>query len=248
MDFDAGPAVQALQAMYDSDLGLFHWDGSDNSMVDILDGSIMPGIKKRYQDTDRWWCTANAIGALIDYMSNTGDRTLLSSVVENTFDVAPTTFGLDFQHPLVPHADAHIDAGHIDANVPFHVDTNLPHGDSPHLDTPIPNKLPYTNFLNNFHDDDGWWALTWIKAYDLTRDPKYLNMAVTIFGDMAVGEGGWEDTFAGGGIYWARNKEGPDGNPPAPYKNAIANELLMAVAARLHLRKAGGATRVPRHQ
>ena len=45
------------------------------------------------------------------------------------------------------------------------------------------------DFLNGFYDDEGWWALTWINAYDLTGDPRYLSMAKSIFTDMT---GGWE--------------------------------------------------------
>jgi predicted alpha-1,6-mannanase (GH76 family) len=77
------------------------------------------------------------------------------------------------------------------------------------------------SFLNRYYDDEGWWALTWIKAYDLTYEPEYLALAKTIFDDM---KGGWDDTY-GGGIWWSKDRK---------YKNAIANELFLTLAARLH--------------
>ncbi len=85
-----------------------------------------------------------------------------------------------------------------------------------------------TNFLNPwFYDDDGWWALTWIKAYDLTGETRYLDMAKTIFNDMKQG---WDST-CNGGISWKKKERN--------YKNAITNELFFSVAARLHLRTPG---------
>jgi len=83
-------------------------------------------------------------------------------------------------------------------------------------------------FLNDYYDDEGWWALAWIKAYDLTADDRYLSMARAIFTDMT---GGWDDV-CGGGLYWRKQRDG---------KNAIPNELFLAVAARLHLRTPGDA-------
>ncbi len=85
------------------------------------------------------------------------------------------------------------------------------------------------NFLNNYYDDEGWWALTWIKAYDFTGNVTYLNAAKTIFTDMA---GGWDASVCNGGIWWDKNRT---------YKNAIANELFLTVAARLHNRTPGDA-------
>ncbi|HET8853291.1 MAG TPA: glycoside hydrolase family 76 protein, partial [Ktedonobacteraceae bacterium] len=58
------------------------------------------------------------------------------------------------------------------------------------------------NFLDNFYDDEGWWAITWIKAYDLTHRINYLNMARVIFNDMA---NGWDST-CNGGIWWSKDK------------------------------------------
>jgi predicted alpha-1,6-mannanase (GH76 family) len=83
-------------------------------------------------------------------------------------------------------------------------------------------------FLNNFYDDEGWWALAWIDAYDLTRNAQYLAMAESIFADMARG---W-DGVCGGGIWWSKDRN---------YKNAIANELLLSVAAHLAKRTSGAA-------
>jgi predicted alpha-1,6-mannanase (GH76 family) len=78
-------------------------------------------------------------------------------------------------------------------------------------------------FINRYYDDEGWWALAWIDAYDLTGDERYLAMAGSIFADMA---GAWDNTCSGG-IWWSKDRK---------YKNAIANELFLSVAAHLALR------------
>ncbi len=76
----------------------------------------------------------------------------------------------------------------------------------------------FPGFLNNYYDDEGWWALAWIDAYDLTSHPEYLAMARSIHADMS---GAWDNT-CGGGIWWSKDRN---------YKNAIANELFFAVSA-----------------
>jgi len=86
------------------------------------------------------------------------------------------------------------------------------------------------DFLNGWYDDEGWWALAWIDAYDLTGKPEYLTMARTLFDDMI---GGWDST-CGGGIWQLRKRV---------YKNAIANELFLSVAAHLAKRTSDPALR-----
>lgn len=88
---------------------------------------------------------------------------------------------------------------------------------------PLTKMTGFPGFLNDYYDDEGWWALAWIDAYDLTREPQYLAMAQSIFTDMSHG---WDAT-CGGGIWWSKERN---------YKNAIANELFFSVATHLAVR------------
>lgn len=96
----------------------------------------------------------------------------------------------------------------------------------PNVFSAAQRKFP--SFLNDFYDDEGWWALAWIDVYDLTHQQRYLRIAGSIFGDMAKG---WDDTCSGG-IWWSKDRK---------YKNAIANELFLSVAAHLAERTANEA-------
>ena len=78
----------------------------------------------------------------------------------------------------------------------------------------------FPRFVNEYYDDEGWWALAWIDVYEHTHDPRYLEAAQYIFRDMSYG---WDDTCSGG-IWWSKDRK---------YKNAIANELFLTVAAEL---------------
>jgi predicted alpha-1,6-mannanase (GH76 family) len=81
-------------------------------------------------------------------------------------------------------------------------------------------KRGFSEFINDYYDDEGWWALALIRAWDVTHEQAYLDMAERIFRDMQAGT----DGTCGGGIWWSKEKA---------YKNAIANELYLSVAASL---------------
>ncbi|KAK4157954.1 glycoside hydrolase [Chaetomidium leptoderma] len=74
-------------------------------------------------------------------------------------------------------------------------------------------------------DDTGWWALAMVRMYDLTGDTTYLNISVE---DEAYIYNCWTSSPCGGGIYVDIKTQS--------YKNAIANELYIKLAASLHNR------------
>jgi hypothetical protein len=79
----------------------------------------------------------------------------------------------------------------------------------------------FGDFISDSTDDDEWWALAWIDAYNLTGDQAYLNMAVTIADYV---ETMWDGT-CGGGLWSDTTKS---------YKNAITNALYVRLTAELH--------------
>jgi predicted alpha-1,6-mannanase (GH76 family) len=84
----------------------------------------------------------------------------------------------------------------------------------------------HPGFINSYYDDNAWWALAWVAAYDLTRDRRYLEAAAAIFDQMTRG---WDDVHRGG-LWWTTDRT---------YKNAIPNELFLLLGARLHQRTGG---------
>ncbi|KAK0286772.1 hypothetical protein LTR35_004241 [Friedmanniomyces endolithicus] len=73
-------------------------------------------------------------------------------------------------------------------------------------------------WLNGYYDDEGWWAMAFIKVYDVTGSTAYLSAAEEIFEDLRTGLNATVLPVAG--------------NDPA-HVNSINNELFIDVAASL---------------
>ncbi|KAJ5449975.1 uncharacterized protein N7458_006424 [Penicillium daleae] len=78
-----------------------------------------------------------------------------------------------------------------------------------------------SEWLDSAYDDDAWWALAWIAAYDVTNDDTYLGLAQGIFSSLTKA---WGTRCGGGGLQWSSTSS---------YINAITNELFLTVAAHL---------------
>lgn len=153
-------------------------------------------------ETTNWWNAANILTML-------GNFALLNPAFKPEFEkIAQTT------HTKAPHFKDQILKVHTPTSMDTYTYPNIPAG----LRAP-PLAKSTDGFLNWYYDDEGWWALAWLKAYDVTNQTVYLKEAISIFDDMIKG---YNATC--GGIWW---NKGHDANV------AISNELFLAVAAQL---------------
>lgn len=161
-------------------------------------------------DTTGWWNSGNCLTVLGDFYAldpQAASTLHLNQVFANTFINAQQTPVQRVWKHYVPCSNGWwiVESLYIDVD----------NGGQP----PV-QKRGFPGFINDYYDDEGWWALAWIRAYDVTGTVSYLSMAESIFADMQAGING----TCGGGLWWNKDKT---------EINAIANELYLAVAASL---------------
>lgn len=157
-------------------------------------------------ETTGWWNSANCLTTLADLVEvQPALHRRLDWVFSNTFVQAQR---YNLQMTKVMDNDSHMMRSYYWRHWP-----HFPRG------WREPPVVYPDGFLNEYYDDEGWWALGWIQAYDVTRQPQYLQAAAHIFEDMRNGS-----TTPCGGIWWSKAQT---------YVNAISNELYLSVASHL---------------
>lgn len=155
-------------------------------------------------NTTGWWNSANCLTTIGDLAAVDGNvRSAAEKVFSNTL-VQAQKYNLQQTKVITPDFNMQTFEG---ANIPSDL-------------LRIAAAANPKGFLNGYYDDEGWWALGWIQAYDVTGNQDYLNTAVDIFKDMKNGS----EPDCGGGIWWDKANT---------YVNAIANELYLSVASHL---------------
>ncbi|OOQ82220.1 glycosyl hydrolase [Penicillium brasilianum] len=147
--------------------------------------------------TRQWWNSASAMTTVANL------ATVDPSVMETALYVFNTTFN------LAPASNPHPGP---------EVKTVFQRRD---LFSRAGNSGNASQWLDSAYDDDGWWALAWIAAYDVTGNDDYLEVAEGIFAALTAA---WGTKCGDGGLPW---------NPTSTYVNAITNELFLSVAAHL---------------
>ncbi|EAW11710.1 putative glycosyl hydrolase [Aspergillus clavatus NRRL 1] len=159
-------------------------------------------------DTCGWWNGANCLTVLADLAAvDDSIRPTATAVFANTFTVAPRS------NPAPGRGNDTY--GHVAARGRTLNGTGTGTGNGNGNGTG--NVSPW---LDGAYDDDAWWALAWIAAYDVTGRREYLDLAAGIFDQLSKV---WPSR-CGGGIYWDYTHR---------YVNAIANELFLSLAAHL---------------
>lgn len=120
-------------------------------------------------DSTGWWNSANALTTLADFAAFEPSLNItMRELFNNTFIQAP------LNNPTV-----------VKVRTPYFTNSYTTWQSAQRqLCTPLKAS---TGFTNNFYDDEGWWALAWLKIFDLTHDRRYLQSAIELFEDMTGG-------------------------------------------------------------
>lgn len=105
-------------------------------------------------DTTGWWDGANCMNTIADLaVLDTSVLDTARYVFNNTFNVGPVSN---------PHPGP-------ETKTVFTRDNQQS------------TAVNASQWLDQAYDDDGWWALAWIAAYDVTKEQQYLELAEGIF-------------------------------------------------------------------
>ncbi|KAF2182102.1 glycoside hydrolase family 76 protein [Zopfia rhizophila CBS 207.26] len=214
----ARQALSALQIWYNGDTGLWNTEG--------------------------WWNSANTItmiANLAEQDQSSQVQDLVKSIFSTTIVNAPAENPGQSIDEVMPPNKAVKQKNKVKArNAGYHksidketgkIITTYPEGWNKIKDvhTINTNQVPVSkaaapnpkDWLSGYYDDDLWWALGWITAYDVTKKIEYLQLAEGIFMEVTKM---WPTPCYNGGIWWSYEME---------YVNAIANELFLSTAAHL---------------
>ena len=162
-----------------------------------------------------WWNSANCLTVITDLAAiDSNVKSSVTGVLSNTY-VKAQQYNLNMTKVQGTESQPFLPTCYYGDKWPHFPPAWLQHHGRP-------QARKTSGFLNDYYDDEGWWALAWIAAYDLTKNQQYLSQAEAIFNDMnaVFGKTNCSTNSGGtGGIWWDR---------PQTYVNAIANELFLA--------------------
>ncbi|RMZ70725.1 glycosyl hydrolase [Pyrenophora seminiperda CCB06] len=202
-------ALDALQAWYNPSTGLW--------------------------ETTGWWNSANIMTLIGDFANAHPDNSTLQALARNVFATTLLKAPAKNPNPGIEDYDSHGKQPGSTGWASAYTKYLDPGTWEPHTVYPtswqtasitpvaaVNSSAPSaSDWLDGYYDDDLWWALAWITAYDVTFHTPYLTLAEDIF--LAVART-WGTPCFGGGIYWSHSKT---------YVNAIANSLFFSTAAHL---------------